>query len=217
MSMQRDTHSHQAHAGLQVLPEGIAVAHHNATEGLDGFKDGGLLITICRTLADVLEAETYAGALSGLEPVRTVQPEKGPRWYDRAPLALRMADGTGHPVQGDRHPDALAEATRWSAYETGVLQAIGRARAVNRTAENPVEIEVWSDLALSLTVDEVVQWDAVPAGSEADMLADGVGLESAPDMAACWPGVWETTRAAERWRQKRTDTPTPVRACLSRL
>ncbi len=78
------------------LPEGIAVAHYNAIEGLDGFKDVGLLIAIGRTLPDVMEVETYAGALTGLEPVRTAQPEKGPRWYDRVPLGLRMADGTGH-------------------------------------------------------------------------------------------------------------------------
>ncbi len=198
------------------LPKGIAVAHYNAIEGLDGFKDVGLLIAIGRTLPDVLEAETYAGALTGLEPVRTIQPEKGPRWYDRVPLALRMADGTGHPVQGDRHPGVFAEAARWSVCEAGVLQAIGRARAVNRTAENKVEIEVWSDLALPLTVDEVVHWDAVPAGYEADMIADGVWVESPSDMAICWPGVWETEKAAERWRAKGTRPPTSIENPLYR-
>ncbi len=193
------------------LPEGIAVAHYNAIEGLDGFKDVGLLIAIGRTLPDVLEAETYAGALTGLEPVRTAQPEKGPRWYDRVPLGLRMADGTGHPVQGDRHPGVFAEAARWSVCEAGVLQAVGRARAVNRTAENPVAIEIWSDLALPLTVDEVMAWESVPAGYEADMVADGIVLASPSDMAACWPNVWSTEKAAERWRAKTTSPPFPIK------
>ncbi len=35
-----------------------------------------------------------------------------------------------------------------------------------------------------MTVDEVAQWDSVPTGYEADMVADGIALESAPDMAA---------------------------------
>ncbi len=198
------------------LPDGIATGHYGALSGLDGFKNMGLLIAVGRAMPDVFEVETSAAAMTGLEPLRTETPTKGARFHDRVPLALRMADGTGKVVEGYRHPDPIGEADRWQVAEGGVLQAIGRARAVNRTAENPVEIEVWSDLALPLTVDEVVQWDAVPAGYEADMVADGIGLDSAPDMAACWPGVWETERAAERWRQKRTDTPTPIETLLYR-
>ena len=198
------------------MPDGVTVAHFNAVAGLDVFKSVGLLITIGRTMPSVLEAETYAGALTGLEPLRTAEPEKGARFHDRVPLGLRMADGAGHPVQGYRHPDPVAEAVRWQIAEAGVLQAIGRARAVNRTAADPVEIEVWNDLVMPLTVDEVGQWDAMPAGHEADMVADGIALESAPDMAACWPRVWRNARAAEHWRQRATDTQTSIRDILYR-
>ncbi len=120
------------------LPDGVTVAHFNAVAGLDVFKSVGLLIAIGRTMPNVLEVEAYAGALTGLEPLRTAEPEKGARFHDRVPLALRMADGTGHAVQGYRHPDPVAEAVRWQIAEAGVLQAIGRARAVNRTAADPV-------------------------------------------------------------------------------
>ncbi len=113
-----------------------------------------------------------------------------------------MADGTGHPVDGDRHPDPVAEAVRWQIAEAEVMQAVGRARAVNRTAGNPVSIEIWNGLALPLTVDEVVPWEKVPAGYEADMVADGIALASAPDMAAAWPRAWETARRRERWRRE---------------
>ena len=192
------------------IPATINIAHFNAIAGLDGFKDVGLLIVIGRTMPDVFEVETISGALTGLEPLRTAMPPKGARFHDRVSLALRMADGTGHPVQGYRHPDIIAEAARWQVAEAGVLQAIGRARAVNRAAENLVRIEVWNDIALPLTVDEVVTWDSLPGGYEIEMIADGIVLESPSDMAACWPGVWETEKAAERWRAKTTRPPIPI-------
>ena|SRR5215212_2397772 len=41
---------------------------------LDGYKDVRLLIIIGRTLPNVLEVEGYAGALTGIEPVKTAPP-----------------------------------------------------------------------------------------------------------------------------------------------
>ena len=193
------------------LPATIKIAHYGALAGLDGFKDVGLLIAIGRTMPDVFEVETLAGAMTGLEPLRTAAPAKGARFHDRVALALRMSDGTARPVQGYRHPDPIGEAARWQVAEAGVLQAIGRARAVNRTSADPVVIEVWNDLALPVTVNEAVVWDAVPTGREIEMLTDGIVLESAPDMATCWPKVWETAEAARVWRKRTTEGQTPIR------
>ena len=198
------------------LPDGIEAAHFNAIAGLDGFKGVRLLIVIGRTMPNVIEVEAAAGAITGLEVVKTAQPEKGPRWYDRTPLALRMADGSGYPVNGDRHPDATAEAVRWQIAEAEVMQAIGRARAVNRTAANPVTIEVWNDLVLPLTVNEVMPWEQVPAGYEADMVTDGMGLLSPADMAACWPRVWANARAAKDWIRRTTGVHLPIERLLYR-
>lgn len=192
------------------LPDEITVAHYGAVAGLDRFRNVGLLIAIGRTLPSVTEAETCAGAVTGLDPVRTETPAKGARWYDKARLGIRLSGAAGLAVEGDRHPDPVAEAVRWQIAEGGVLQAIGRARAVNRTTENPVAIEIWNDLVLPHTVEEVVAWDAIPAGYDADMLADGVVLESPSDMAACWPEVWESDKAAERWRARSTVPQNPI-------
>ncbi len=198
------------------LPDGLTVAHFNAIAGLDGFKGVRLLVVIGRTLPNVVEVEAMSGAITGLQGVKTAQPEKGPRWYDRVPLALRMADGTGRAIEGDRHPDPVAEAVRWQIAEAEVLQAIGRARAVNRTAADPVEIEVWNGLALPLTVDEVMQWDDVPQGYEADMAADGMALSSPSDMAAVWPKAWGTAEAARQWLNRLTSVQSPIENILYR-
>ena len=213
VTAQKDTAAALRELGM---PDGITLGHYGALAGLDGFKGVGLLIAIGRAMPDPLKVETMAGAMTGLEPLRAARPDKGMFFHDRVPLALRMADGTGRAVEGYRHPDPVAEAFRWQSAEGGVLQAIGRARAVNRSAADPVSIEVWSDLALPLTIDEVVRWDDVPAGYEADMAVDGIALESVRDLTACWPTVWGTERAAEHWRARVTDPQTPIRDVLYR-
>ena len=96
-----------------------------------------LLITIGRTLPNVIEVEAYAGALTGIEPVKTAAAGKGPRWFDRVMRGIRLKDGTGYAVEGDLHPDPMAEAVRWQICEGELVQAIGRARGVNRTACDP--------------------------------------------------------------------------------
>ena len=97
----------------------------------------------------------------------------GPRWFDRITRGIRLKDGTGYAVEGDVHPDPMAEAIRWQICEGELVQAIGRARGVNRTAATPLAVDIMADVVLPLTVDEVVQWPQVPAGAEVEMLADG--------------------------------------------
>lgn len=198
------------------MPAGVQIAHFNAIAGLDGFKDVRLLIAIGRTLPSVLEVEDMAGAMTGLEAARTAQPDKGPRWYEKAALGLRMRDGSGLAVDGDRHPDPTAEAIRWQICEGELMQTVGRARAVNRTTGNPVDIELWNDVVLPVTVDEVTRWDDMSAGAEVEMLVDGIVLESPSDMAVCWPKVWGTEKAAERWREKVTRPLNPIDSPLYR-
>jgi hypothetical protein len=61
---------------------------------------------------------------------------------------IRRPDGTGTAVRQLRHPDALVEAVRWAITKGAVLQAIGRARGVQRT--DPVRITLLAELVLPL-------------------------------------------------------------------
>ena len=202
---------------LAGLPKGIALGHFNALAGLDEFKGVRALCLVGRTLPTVVAAETLAGVLTGREVPRTALPADGKlRWYGRDWLGLRMAGGDGFGVQGDRHPDPTAEAVRWQVCEGELMQALGRARAVNRTAESPVAIDILSDVVLPVTVDAVVQWEELPSGPEAEMLASGIVLSSPADMAAIWPKAWPSAKAAERWREKLTSPPAPIETLLYR-
>jgi putative DNA primase/helicase len=199
------------------LPNTIKVEWFNNIAGLDGYKDVRLLITIGRTLPNVIEVEAYAGALTGIEPVKTTaQPEKGPRWFDRITRGIRLKDGTGYAVEGDHHPDPMAEAIRWQIAEGELVQAIGRARGVNRTAATPLAIDIMADVVLPITIDEVVPWEKVPASAEVEMLVEGVWLDSPTDMAKAWPKVWETAEAARRWQSRTTSGQNPIENILYR-
>lgn len=195
----------------------VAVRHFNALSGLDGFGDVGLLIVVGRVLPTVLDVEAMAGALTGVAAVQTAIPKKGPRWYDRVDRGLRLADGTGVRVRADRHPDAMAEMVRWLVCEAELLQAIGRARGVNRSAATAVHVDLWTDVALPLALDEAMPWWQVPAGRDAVMAFDGIVLDTPAHVAAAWPAAWTTEGAARVWRSRaRAGARTPIEGILYR-
>lgn len=91
-----------------------------------------------------------------------------------------------------------------------LIQALGRGRGVNRTAADPLQIDLLTNVCLPLTIDEVVSWETVKVGAEAVMLAAGVWLDSPSDMAKVWPHVWPTEEAAHGWRKRFTAGQSPI-------
>jgi putative DNA primase/helicase len=76
--------------------------------------------------------------------------------YEPATAWRELATGQPQACTPLAYPDPISEALRWQACEAEVVQIIGRARGVNRTANNPVEILVLTDLPLPLPV-ELIQ------------------------------------------------------------
>ena len=91
-----------------------------------------------------------------------------------------MRDGRRIKTIGDAHPDAVAEAVRWLVHEGELLQAIGRGRALNRSPECPLDIDLLVDTELPITVDEVVRW-RMPS-LLVETAAEGVMLTSPVDL-----------------------------------
>jgi hypothetical protein len=124
------------------------------------------------------EVERIAGALSG----QAVEPITGD-WYPAEVVQLRARDGSMATVEADRHPDPLAEAVRASIAEAELLQSVGRVRGLNRTAEDPVEVVLLSNVPVpGLPVDELRQWEG-PSIDEEIFARFGAALESAGDAA----------------------------------
>src|SRR5580704_17399497 len=156
------------------------------------------LIVVGRTAPSPAAVECMAEALTGaaIDPLSS--------WYEKADAAYEMADGTFRPAQTDRHPNAIAEAIRWHIWEAELIQIIGRARGVNRTKDNPVDILVMTNVPLPIPVERLISTaDLDPSPADLMMAAGGVSLENPTDAATAYPHLWATRNAAKKAMEKR--------------
>lgn len=169
------------------LPENVETAHFGAVAGIDRWASAAGLICIGRLQPGPGITEPLAGIITGTVPGSIEANAQGGRWYTREPGAIRLADGKGAAVERIRHPDALVEALRWQITEAGLIQAIGRLRALRRAAASPAFLDIINDVPLPITVDEVTTWDEAKVGAWASMASEGVLLSSPADIEACFP------------------------------
>jgi hypothetical protein len=186
------------------LPHGIATEHFNNLSGLDHHKDARLEILVGRTIPSPKAMEAQAGALTGIEPAEKIvrKPEgRTNPWYEEEIRGIRLEDGSGIAVKCNKHPDKLTEALRWQACEAELVQAIGRARAVNREAHEPLDIDILlPDAVLPVTVDKGMRWKE--PSPMVEMAAEGVVLTNPKDMSEAWPQMWATADAAKKALQR---------------
>ena len=109
---------------------------------------------------------------------------------------LRLTGEQTAPLAMEAHADPIAEAVRWSICEGELIQAMGRGRGVNRTADTVLEIDLLSDVVLPVTVDALVPWSEIRPTRRDLMALSGIVLENATDMAACFPELWPSAVAA---------------------
>jgi hypothetical protein len=178
------------------LPETISVAHYNAIEGLDIFKDVRLVILAGRTMPPPHKIENLTATLSGSMPEIIKPDAKGTTWYDRVERVIRKRDGTGRKTYSDRHPDPLAESVRKQVCEAQLEQAKGRGRGINRDEKSPLDIDLLFNECLSGAIDEVLLWD--DQSELIETAVDGVMLTAAIDMTKIWPALWPNRSKADR-------------------
>lgn len=180
------------------LPSHIQTLHFNATAGRDHLGDVDLLIIVGRPQPKPYVVERMVGALTG-SPVTT---SLGRGWYDKADAVRRIntVDGeTGIPTIVDRHPDDTAERLRSLICSGEIEQAIGRARGVRRTKDNPVEIIVLTDVVLDVAVDELLpdSW-LNPSLDDKQLAAGGIAFADGTPMAAVYPDIFPSAAAARQ-------------------
>lgn len=177
------------------LPADISTEHFNNVAGLDQYRAVRGLIVVGRTLPSPVAVEALAGAITGRDI------EKAEPWYPKPVRGLRTRDGSAAGLECETHPDPVADACRWQICEGELMQALGRARGVNRTAADLLDIDIIANVVLPLTVDVAEPWN--PPGEEIEMQIEGIVLDSAADMAAAWPEIWATPMAARHWVHRR--------------
>lgn len=194
----------EAEAKLKALglPDAIAIEHYNNVACVNRYRDVRVLILVGRTQPGPEAVEAMAGSLTAVERPRAPETANGSRWFARVTRCLRMAGQEhGIAVICDEHPDPVSEAVRQQICEAELIQALGRARGVNRTASNPVAIDILADAVLPLTVDEALAWEEVGKGLGGwiETAAEGVILVGSPaDRFKLFPDVWTSLRDANR-------------------
>ena len=188
------------------LPENVDVRHFNDIAGENAWSNVALLIVIGRTEARPEDVEAEARALFGADV--TELPPHG--WYPPAKRGVLMRDGGVAAFNSPCHPDPRAEALRWSICEAGLMQAIGRGRAVNRTADNPLQIDILTDYALPLVIDELTTWDLIQPSLAEIMCARGAVPLSYRDMAEAHPDLFASAEAARKALARENPGQTPI-------
>ena len=163
------------------LPPRVEAVHFNALSGLDRWGGIGGMVVLGRTLPAPRTVELIATALTGRVPVPN--PEDAGWWYPMTERRLRLADDRTAPLSMEAHADPIAEAVRWSICEGELIQAMGRGRGVNRTADTVLEIDLLTDVVLPVTVDALVPWAELRPTRRDLMALSGIVLENAADMA----------------------------------
>jgi putative DNA primase/helicase len=181
------------------LPENISLGHYNAIAGLDEFRDVRLLILIGRTQPGPQSIEVLSATLSGSMPSINISQQSSFNWFRRVRRGIRMKDGTGVAILGDKHPDDFYESVRQLITEGELIQAVGRARGVNRSDETPLDIDLMFDTVLPMTIDEVAYWEKPSLFYSTAV--EGVVLESPVDLMRVWPTIWPNEKAVSQYQR----------------
>lgn len=175
------------------LPD-VRTGHFNAIAGLDTFGTVASLFVIGRPMPDPREMRADALALTGKS-----LPVELPRQETRGAL---MADGTGASINVRAYADPDLEAVRAAITDTEVIQAIGRGRAINRTAATPLAVFIMADVVVPLPVNRLVRWIDVRLDPIARMAARGAVFSSPSDAARGYPDLFPTNEAAKKALQR---------------
>lgn len=159
-----------------------------ACRGQNRFEKVRGLIVAGRPSPPVSDCERLAAIIFG-EPVEKLD---GP--FKRAPGSILKRSGVRSMPETEFHPDWRVEAVRRSICEAELIQAIGRARAVNRGAGDPVTIAILTSVPLDTPVDQFVNYDCI-------------------DSIVGWPGACV---AAGMWPRHRRYGAHPLRAEMIR-
>ncbi len=179
------------------LPPGVETLHFNALVGRNDFSDVRSLIVIGRTQPRPDHVEALAAALTGevIEPL--------PGWYPtRDAVRLHRRAGELVPVIGETvgHPNATVEKIRRRICEGEVEQAVGRCRGVARTAADPCDVYILSDVAIELPIDAFIDADEILTPTPLDLMLSAGGIAFADGSSASEAyrgrGLWPTPGAA---------------------
>ena len=178
------------------LPDDVRVMHYNSVRGLNWVKDVPALVVVGRPWQGHESAECAYEALTYDDPnVVSYTQATGPTMVKRA---VEMADGTFRQIDVEGHPDEGVSTLFRVTAAAEVQQAVGRARLVNRTKDNPAFILVFGQVDIGVPVHELRHWVDVERSYKEIQDDAGVFFRSAQQFEIAFPGLVAADRKASR-------------------
>jgi hypothetical protein len=113
--------------------------------------------------------------------------------------AIRLKSGSEAALSCRVFELPEAELIRQAVTEAAIIQAIGRARGVNRSAANPVEVYmILHDTTVPIAVDAVVRFEDLEPTKIDSMFERGLVPQWGADAAKLYPDLWPTAQAAQK-------------------
>ena len=192
------------------LPSHIHVMHHGAIAGIDKYGNVSLCIVAGRQMPAPKEIERIAGVLSGFAVSNSLdQLGVSGNWYPSRWVNAIAHNESAAAIEAAYHPDEFCEVLRQAISDDQIIQAIGRARGVNRTENNKVIVENWNDDLPPFQPDAFISYK--PTSIEETSLGLGVTSQNTRHQATLHP-EWKNSGAVRQTRyrngKKAQDLPT---------
>ena len=100
------------------------------------------------------------------------------------------------------YADPDLEALRVAITDAAVLQAAGRGRAVNRTAETPLSLFILAGVVVPMPVKRIARWADVRLSPQQRMAARGMVTDSPTDAWRLYPDLFPSAEAAKKALQR---------------
>jgi hypothetical protein len=151
-----------------------------------------VLVTIGRPLPAAADLQDLAAAVTGKPLVAgsTVVQE----------CQILSGSLAGRIVKRRVYAEPAGDMIRQAVTEASIIQAVGRVRGVNRTAETPVEVFlILDDVVIpGLPVDEAVEFTSIEPDAIDQMLARGLEPELPTDARKLYPDLFPSREAAKK-------------------
>ncbi|MFU0505853.1 hypothetical protein [Pseudaminobacter sp. NGMCC 1.201702] len=186
-------------------PEHIIPGHYGLLRGQNKWKGVDVLLVAGRMMPRGADVEDIAGGLFFDQPEAIVQGG----FIGDGEGSYLMRSGEHVPARVEMHSSPVAEKIRRQITEAELVQAVGRARGVQRTAEEPVLVAVLTSTPVpGLLVDEIVEFDdLVPNSIELNFARTGVYLNNARHAFSAFDGLFKTEHAAKQaYKRERLGT-----------
>jgi hypothetical protein len=173
------------------IPE-LLTEHHGNLAGSNEHQDAEIGFIIGGAFpdpADVLSiaAARGAGALLPTAPVPTKR-------------AALLTSGAAVAIECLAYDNPDLDVVHRGIYEGSIVQAVGRMRPMNRTADNPAIGYVFANVALPFPVTSVRRWSDIKPSRIIRMIANGRVWLNASHMALFRPDLFKSAKAAEHAR-----------------